>query len=378
MLYHDFHGKKLSALGLGCMRLPVCGEDNSAIDMDAAREMVKYAIENGVNYFDTAWGYHGGQSEPVMGELLKAYPRDSFYLASKFPGFLPEYTDKIEEVFEKQLARCQVDYFDFYLLHNVNDTSVELYLDPKYRMLDYLLEQKRRGRIHHLGFSVHASKANIRRFLEVYGEYMEFGQLQLNWLDWEHIDTKGMTDLLTAHNIPVWVMEPVRGGSLVNLNPVFEARLQALNPRRSNVEWAFRFVQSVPQVVMTLSGMSNLKQLKQNIAIFEEHQPLNAAEIDTLMTIGRDMMNKDAVPCTACRYCVPECPAGLNIPYLASVYNASVYAGKAYTLPEEFSALSPEGLPSACISCGACEKVCPQNIKIYDMMTKFTEKLLHD
>ena len=179
MIYKQFQDMSLSALGLGCMRLPTIDGDGSKIDEKKSAEMVEYAMKNGINYYDTAWGYHGGNSEIVMGKILKSYPRESFYLASKFPGYELSNHGKVEEIFERQLQKCQVDYFDFYLIHSVTEANIGRYLDPKYGTLAYVLEQKKNGRIRHLGFSFHGNADVMRRFLEVYGDYMEFGQLQL-------------------------------------------------------------------------------------------------------------------------------------------------------------------------------------------------------
>ena len=183
MIYKDFKDKKLSALGMGAMRLPVEKGDDSKIDTDKTREMVAYAMEKGINYYDTAWGYHAGNSELVMGEVLSEYPRESFYLADKFPGYDLSNMDKVESIFEKQLEKCRVEYFDFYLFHNVCEMNIEQYLDEKYGIMDYLWQQKRNGRIKHLGFSVHGSFDVTERFLEKYGDRMEFCQVQLNYLD---------------------------------------------------------------------------------------------------------------------------------------------------------------------------------------------------
>lgn len=183
MIYKNFQGKKLSALGLGAMRLPVVDGNDSLIDVDASKEMVAYAMEQGINYYDTAWGYHGGNSELVMGEILKEYPRDSFYLASKFPGYDLGNMGKVEEIFEKQLEKCQTPYFDFYLFHNVCELNIDGYLDEKNGIFDYLMEQKKNGRIKHLGFSTHGTLETMERFLKAYGKDMEFCQIQINWLD---------------------------------------------------------------------------------------------------------------------------------------------------------------------------------------------------
>ena len=225
MIYHDFQGLKLSALGMGTMRLPVMEGDDSRVDEAAAKEMLAACMAGGVNYYDTAWGYHSGHSELTVGKLLADYPRESFYLASKFPGYDLRNMGKVEEIFEKQLEKCRVDYFDFYLFHNVCEMNIDAYLDPKYGTYDYLMEQKRRGRIRRLGFSAHGDIPTIRRFLEAYGKDMEFGQIELNYFDWNFQNAKEKLELLREWNIPVWVMEPVRGGQLASLQPEDEARL---------------------------------------------------------------------------------------------------------------------------------------------------------
>ena len=250
MIYKSFQNKQLSALGLGAMRLPTT---NGHIDEAKSAEMVAYAMEKGINYYDTAWGYHNGESEPMMGKLLSAYPRDSFYLASKFPGYDLANMDKVEEVFEKQLVRCRVSYFDFYLIHNVCEMNIDAYLDPKYGIYDYLIRQRDAGRIHHLGFSAHANLDTMRRFLAAYGKDMEFCQLQINYVDWTFQQAKEKVDLLREYNIPVWVMEPVRGGKLANVGGSFATALSAIRPEESVVSLAFRFLQSIPDVVVTLS-----------------------------------------------------------------------------------------------------------------------------
>lgn len=375
MIYSDFQNKKLSALGMGCMRFPTLQKDDSQIDIEATREMFAYAIQNGVNYFDTAWGYHAGNSEVITGELLKVYPRDSFYLASKFPGYDLNNMDKVEEIFEQQLKKCQVEYFDFYLFHNVCEMNIDAYLDPKYGIYDYLMAQKKKGRIRHLGFSVHGTLDTTKRFLDAYGKDMEFCQIQLNWLDWKMQNAKAKVELLNGLNIPIWVMEPVRGGKLATLESEYLEPLQALRPNATAAQWAFRYLQTVPGVAVTLSGMSNMQQLRENIATYEKEEPLTEREVETLFAIGQKMTEKTTLPCTACRYCVPHCPLGLNIPDLIDLYNEHSYSGGGFLAPMAIGALPQEKKPSACLHCGACEAVCPQNIKISQMMTDFVEKL---
>ena len=240
MIYKKFQDLTLSALGLGAMRLPTTGSGDGPVDEAETARMVAYAMEHGINYFDTAYGYHNGASERVLGRILAQYPRESYYLADKFPGYDLANMDKVEEIFEEQLRRCGVDYFDFYLFHNVYERNVGPYLDGRYGILDYLLEQKRKGRIRHLGFSAHGSCAVMRQFLEACGQYMEFGQIQLNYLDWSFQEAEAKTALLREYHIPVWVMEPLRGGRLASLTPEREARLKALRPDETIPAWAFQ------------------------------------------------------------------------------------------------------------------------------------------
>ena len=376
MIYRDFQGLKLSALGFGTMRLPTIGGVYSKIDEKAAAEMFDYAIQHGVNYFDTAWGYHDGESENTDGKILSKYPRESFYLASKFPGYDLSNFGRVEEIFEKQLKKCRVDYFDFYLFHNVCEMNIDAYLnEEKYGTYSYLMEQKKNGRIRHLGFSAHGSLAVIERFLEKYGKDMEFCQLQINYLDWEFQNAKGKVELLKKYNIPVWVMEPVRGGKLASLAAEDEKKLKAFRPNDSIASWAFRFLQALPEVKVILSGMSDMKQVKDNIKTFEEAKPLNAEESAALDAIAREMLAKTSLPCTACRYCTSHCPKHLDIPELIKLYNEHRFTGGGFIAPMVVSALAEEKRPSACIGCRSCEKVCPQQIKISEMMKDFTARL---
>ena len=333
-------------------------------------------MTHGVNYYDTAWGYHSGNSELVVGKLLAKYPRDSFYLASKFPGYSLSNMGKTEEIFEKQLQKCRVDYFDFYLFHNVCEMNIDAYLDSKYGTYDYLMAQKRNGRIRHLGFSAHGDIPTIRRFLEAYGKDMEFAQIELNYFDWNFQNAKGKLELLRQWNIPVWVMEPVRGGQLASLAPEDEARLKAARPDEGVPAWAFRFLQSLPDVTVTLSGMSNLQQVKENIATYEQAKPLNEQEMALVLSIADDMIHRTTVPCTACHYCVSHCPKHLPIPDLLKLYNEAMVAGSGmFIAPMALSAIPAEHQPSACIACHSCEKVCPQQIHIPDALADFARRM---
>ena len=375
MIKKEFQDLSLSMLGLGAMRLPVLDGDDAKIDEAAVEKMVDYAMEQGINYYDTAWGYHSGNSEIVMGKALSKHPRESFYLATKFPGYDLSNMPKVEEIFEKQLKKCGVEYFDFYLFHNVCEMNIDAYMDDeKYGIDTYLRKQKENGRIRHLGFSAHGSCEVMRRFLEKYGGHMEFCQIQLNYLDWSFQDAEGKVKLLKEYGIPVWVMEPLRGGRLAKLSETDEAKLTALRPDEKVPAWAFRFIQTLPQVKVVLSGMSNFEQLRENIETFETEKPLNEREMQELMSVAAGMLD-GSLPCTACRYCTSHCPKGLDIPNLISLYNEHRFSGGGFIAPMVVSTLSEDKRPTACIGCRSCEKVCPQQIKISEAMADFGKRL---
>ena len=372
MIYRDFQDLKLSALGFGAMRLPVIDGDDARIDEAATQCMVDTAMENGINYYDTAWGYHGENSETVMGKALARYPRESYYVATKFPGYDPSNWGKVEEIFERQLEKLGVDYIDFYLFHNVCEMNIDAYLnDEKYGIFSYLMEQKRNGRIKHLGFSCHGSMEVLKRFLDAYGNDMEFCQLQINYLDWTFQSGKQKVDLLNRRNIPVWVMEPLRGGKLAKLDSEYEAQLKELRPDEDIVAWAFRFLLDIPSVKVILSGMSNEEQLNKNIQTFSEEKELSDAEKTALLGIAQKMLSQGTVPCTACHYCVSHCPQELDIPALIALYNEHVYTGGGFIAPMALSALPEDKRPDACLGCRSCEVVCPQQIEISEIMATF-------
>ena len=371
MLTNEFQGIPLSRLGFGTMRLPVVNGVATDIDEKQVDDMIDYAISHGINYFDTAHPYHGGMSEKVIGKSLSRYPRESYYLASKYPGHIIRGSYNPAEIFEEQLQKCGVDYFDFYLLHNVYENSIQVYQDPQWGILDYFLEQKRLGRIKHLGFSTHGRPDTIQSFLDYCGDQMEFCQIQLNYLDWTLQEAKEKYELLTERGIPVWVMEPVRGGRLAQLSETETARLQALRPDETNPAWAFRFLQDLPNVKMILSGMSNMAQMVENVETFQQEKPLTEAERATLLEIAEGM--KNSVPCTACRYCCDGCPQGLDIPVLISAYN-EIRFSPSLNVPMLLDALPEDKRPAACIACGKCAKVCPQNIDIPGAMKGLVEE----
>ena len=371
MIYKQFQDKQLSMLGFGTMRLPLLA-DGVTIDEQQVAEMTAYAMEHGVNYFDTAHPYHQGNSERVIGRVLKNYPRESFYLADKYPGHQIASSYDPAATFEEQLEKCGVEYFDFYLLHNVYEKSIETYMDPQWGILDYFLEQKRLGRIKHLGFSTHGSVAMMETFLNYCGQHMEFCQIQLNYLDWTLQDAKAKCELLAKWNIPVWVMEPVRGGKLATQSEAVEAQLKALRPDESIPAWCFRWLQGIEGVTMVLSGMSNMEQMMDNVKTFEAPKPLTAEENALLMDIAEQL--KNAVPCTACRYCCDGCPMGLDIPALLAIYN-DLKVTPTFLLGMRVEALPPEKRPDACIGCGACMSICPQNINIPEALADMAEIL---
>ncbi len=375
MIYRKFQDEQLSGLGLGMMRLPVLDGDDGKVDEAAAAEMIDYAYQNGINYFDTAWGYHSGNSELVAGKYLSRYPRESYFLASKFPGYDLSNMDKVEEIFERQLEKCQTPYFDFYLFHNVYEGNIDAYLNPEYKILAYLLEQKEKGRIRHLGFSAHGGVDVIRRFLDADGRYMEFGQLQLNYMDWHFQNAQEKVEILQEAGIPIWVMEPLRGGKLAKASGEVAAAMASMRPEETVPGWAFRFLQGIPGVTMVLSGMSSMEQLKANIATYETDQPLSKEEMDTLVARIDEEARRAGLPCTACHYCTSHCPKELPIPELIALYNEHKATGGGFIAPMAVGSMPEEKRPASCIGCKSCEQVCPQQIKISEMMSEFTSMI---
>ncbi|MCM1272692.1 MAG: aldo/keto reductase [Clostridium sp.] len=375
MIFKEFKDKKLSALGLGMMRLPVVDGNDAIVDEKTAAEMIDYAYHNGVNYFDTAWGYHGGNSELVAGKYLSKYPRDSYYLASKFPGYDLSNMGKVEEIFEKQLEKCQTEYFDFYLIHNVYEGNVDEYLNPEHKILEYLLKQKENGRIKHFGFSAHGSVEVMKKFLAVYGPHMEFCQLQLNYMDWHFQGCEQKVKLIRDAGLPVWVMEPLRGGKLATASDEMTAELKKMRPNETIPAWAFRFLQAIPEVTMVLSGMSSMEQLKANIETFQEEKPLNNDELHKLVALIDEEVKKGGLPCTACHYCTSHCPKGLPIPELLALFNEHKITGGGFLAPMAVGSMEESRRPANCVGCRSCEQVCPQQIKISEAMSEFSSLL---
>ena len=387
MLTNDFLGDNIARLGFGAMRLPIIDGDASNVDQATLDAMVDTAIKAGVNYFDTAYPYHGGMSEIALGHSLARYPRDSYFFATKYPGHQIADTYDPAAIFEEQLTKCGTEYFDFYLLHNIYEASIEVYLDEQWGIADYFVEQKKNGRIRHLGFSCHGRPETLKRFLDYgarkYAELeqcdpktaalfaganiMEFCQIQLNYLDWTLQDAAAKTALLESMNIPIVVMEPLRGGKLARLN---DAQMQQLNasaldganpPARSAVEWALRWLLGIPNVKTILSGMSDLAQVEENCRIFQESVPLSEVEEGVLMDVAESL--KGGVPCTACRYCVDSCPQEIDIPMMMNAYN-DLQFDTSFTVSMQMDAV-PEGQRAQdCIQCESCVQMCPQGIDI--------------
>jgi predicted aldo/keto reductase-like oxidoreductase len=386
MIYKQFKDKQLSTLGMGNMRLPTVGP-RGPIDKEKARQIIEYVYENGVNYFDTAFRYHEGESETIVGEVLSQYPRDSWYLATKMPGHMMSYKDgKLDfvgyltglpikspaDIFEQQLEKCRVDYFDFYLLHNLTESNYGLYTDEDLAIVDYLISQKKAGRIKHLGFSAHGKAETIEKFLSWKKDCFEFVQIQINYLDWTLQDAKKKYEVITNHGLPVIAMEPVRGGRLASLNEKADAILKRARPQDSIAKWAFRFLQSLPNMQLVLSGMTTMEQAVDNVKTFSEYEPLTDEERAVLDKALAELAT--LVPCTACRYCCDVCLAALDIPGLISLYNEASITNPmmlAYTMRD----MKEDELPSACLRCGACLGVCPQNIDIPVVMAAFSDIL---
>lgn len=373
MKYTDFLGERISLLGYGAMRFPtVKVGDKAVVDLDKTEKLIDRAMEAGVNYFDTAYPYHRGESERIVGKFLAKYPRESFYLATKYPGHQLMDNYNPAEIFEEQLRKCGVEYFDFYLLHNVYENSMDVYLDPKWGIIDYFLEQKKLGRIRHLGFSSHGTPSNLREFLLRTNGAMEFCQIQYNYLDdtLQHADEK--CRILDEFGIPIWVMEPVRGGKLASLPEPCVNRLASHDPSGSQASFAFRWLFSNPSVAVVLSGMSTMEQLEDNIRTFSEYRPLDNEERETLRLIAEHL--KCSVPCTACRYCTDGCPAGLDIPSLIEIYN-ELSCAKSMNTAMRVEFLPDDKKPTACIGCGKCTEICPQKIQIPTVLSSLADIL---
>lgn len=347
-------------ISLGCMRLPM---RDGKIDMVELDKMVEYAMAHGANYFDTAYMYVDGKSENAIGEILKKYPRESFYLADKCPAYLVNSKEDSRKLFEEQLKKCQVKYFDNYMVHNINKNSLSNYRDND--MYGELLKLKQEGKIKHLGFSFHGDPQMLR---EVINEHKwDFCQLQINYLDWEVVNADELYKIAEEANVPVIVMEPLRGGVLCNLPEKAAEQLQKDCPNDTQASFGLRWVASKPRVFTILSGMSNFEQLKENVDTFVNYKEMTKQEVEVAHKIASIIQSQGAIACTACKYCLEVCPRGINIPAIFGLYNVykgSNQASKAFMFVYNYNALEESSKADKCIECNLCNKNCPQNLEI--------------
>lgn len=369
MQYRKINNNTVSLLGMGCMRLPLVS-GSEEIDYEHTAKMIDLAIKSGINYFDTAYPYHNKQSEIVIGDILSKYPRDSFYLADKMPSWELKTLEDAKRIFNEQLQKCKVEYFDFYLCHAMNIGYHKLY--KELGVYEYLDSLRKEGKIKNLGFSYHDPAQNI---IPISDELdWDFAQIQLNYLDYEMQDAKKQYEELTKRGISVVVMEPVRGGVLANVTPEAEQLFKSVEPDRSIASWALRYVAHFPNVKVILSGMSNLEQLTDNINTFTDYKELSVSDLEVVEKCKKLILGNDFIPCTGCRYCMP-CPFGVNIPRIFALFNNyGIHKDKAKFV-SQIEKLNPSELPNNCISCGKCVKACPQSIKVYEQLAKI-DKLI--
>jgi len=360
--------KEVSLLGFGCMRFPTI---EGEIDKELSTKMIHYALENGVNYIDTAYPYHGGKSELFVAEVIKDLDRDSFYLADKLPIWSCKTPEDVDRIFHEQLEKCGVEYFDFYLIHAVNKDRIQQVEDlDLFTMLETF---KKEGKIRNIGFSFHDDLEAFKKWVDLYN--WDFVQIQLNYMDVNH--QQGMTgyDILTEKGIPVIIMEPVKGGSLANFNPVVEKKLLEYSPDNSIASWAFRWVGSLPNVKVILSGMSTFEQVEDNIKTFSDFKPLNKEELGLIEETRKQLLDLTKVDCTSCNYCMP-CPHGVNIPGNFRVFNHhSMYKNDRYVNWVVGELDKESAFADKCIDCGECLPKCPQFIEIPQQLAEFTEYL---
>ncbi len=382
--------EKISMLGFGCMRFPMIkdAEGKNVVDFEKTSEMVHYAYDNGVNYFDTAYTYLNSQSEKVLGQIMKDFPRESVNIVTKMPTWLVTDLDKGKALFQEQLDNLQVEYFDFYLLHALSSGDE---FDKAYKetgVLDYLKEEKAKGRIRRLGFSFHGNEAAMDYLLPQYD--WDFVQLQINYLDWEAQNAKYMYEECAKRNIQVVAMEPLRGGVLAKLNKEAVDILHEADPNSTPAAWAFRYLASLPNMLTILSGMTELKYVEENVRTFTDIKPLTEQEREVLARALEAYKKITPVPCTGCAYCMP-CNFGVEIPAVFAAYNDMVAAGQVPDLngprdaafeqkKQNFLAyfnqkIGPDIHPDRCTRCGACKSRCPQEIDIPAELAKINNLL---
>lgn len=359
--------ENLPKLGFGLMRLP---EVDGVIDIDHVCEMIDAYMESGMNYFDTAYVYHGGMSERVVKDALVArYPRESFTIATKLPAWVINSQEDAEKVFNEQLERTGAGYIDFYLLHSLEDGD-NYEKHEKYDCFNWAMKKKEEGLIRHFGFSYHGSPELLEEILDKHPE-VEFVQIQLNYADWTNpvVQSGALYEILKKRNIPMIIMEPVKGGTLANPAPELDKLMKDYNPDASAASWALRFVASLDGVATILSGMSTREQMKDNLDTFKNFKPLNEEEKAIIDKVVAKMLDMDQVPCTGCKYCCDGCPAGIKIPDLFRALNtARLYPDE--MRPHFFygNTTSNSGKAKDCVGCGQCEGVCPQHLPIVELM----------
>ncbi len=360
---------KTSLLGFGCMRFPL--NQDGSIDEEETFAMLDKAYQTGVNYFDTAYPYHGGASEPVVGRALARYPRESFYLATKLPIWEVKTIDDVKTIFTKQLERLHMEYVDFYLMHALNKERWETI--KKLGILDYCEELRKEGKIRYLGFSFHD---DYEVFEEIVTSYpWDFCQIQLNYMDKDTQATTKGVELAESLGIPMVIMEPVKGGSLANLPDDINRMFQEVRPEDSIASWALRYVGSFSNVKVILSGMSDMSQVEDNLKTFVNFEPLSNQEQQIVENVAETLHSRVQNGCTACKYCMP-CPAGVNIPGSFGVWNEyHVYGNLKDTAYSWTKEIPEEAKPKNCIKCGKCEKVCPQKISIREDLERLQKEL---
>lgn len=362
---------KLAPLGFGFMRLPLKdADDPTSIDIDKCCELVDIFMDAGFTYFDSARGYHGGKSEWALRKaLVERYPRDSFTIATKLPAWLAENAEHARAMFDKSLRECGIDYFDYYLLHNLGESLTPGF--EEYGLWDFCAEKKAEGKIKKFGFSIHDNAEELEKVLDAHPE-VDFVQLQINYIDWESpiIQSRRCYEVCQERGLPVVIMEPVKGGTLVKLPDPVADILRAAEPGAPLASWALRFAGSLPNVIAVLSGMNTPEMVAENAAIMRDGVPLTPAEHEVIEAARDALAALPGVPCTDCRYCVKGCPEGVHINTIMQSLNIYDQMGDAYRAQENYNWNTGDGKASACIQCGACESVCPQHIEIVTQLER--------